>query len=229
MQKVKFRDDPYAWVVRAVVVVLALLLLGVAGGWVTNKATGAEAEPQQVEQQQRARVVTCSVNGDTRCVTGKRYKRAARKFRNGDIHRDHGFRPARTFHRPRMVRRVMVGKIEAALRRADTATAMHRTDGVSTARTATEYRTAAQAAWRNMVHSATCVTTGQPSYPAQPNECRSGHEPQWTKRKVQASGAVLLCGGGVMAGIFTGGASTTVMLFGGGACAWGFWSQMDPG
>lgn len=226
LKPVSFRDDPYVWLIRAVAVVVALTLLGLVGGWLTNKATGAEPDPDAKKQL----APTCTINGDANCdQLKKKHKKNARKFRNGDIRKDNGFKPANTWKRPKMVRRVMIGKIEAALRKADTRSAMHRTDGMSVGMRASEYRTQAKAAWRHMVNSATCVTTGQPSYPALPNECRSGNEPGWTKRKVQALGAVLLCGGGVMSGIFTGGSSTAVVLFGGSSCAWGFWSQMDPG
>lgn len=228
LEAVKRRDASYAWLLRAVAVVVVLTLISVGGGGLANEASGAEPEAEPESAQQLA--PTCTINGDAHCgAIKKKHRRNAKKFRNGKIHKDNGFKPANTWKRPKMVRRVMVAKIEVALRKADTASAMNRTDGVSTVKRASEYRTQATAAWRNLTANATCVTTGQPSYPALPNECRSGNEPGWTKRKVQATGAVLLCGGGVMAGIFTGGASTAVVLFGGASCGWGFWSQMDPG
>lgn len=228
-QRWTWREEPR----KFALLVLAFILAGalIAAGWafVVDRAYGADKVPPSSSSTTIQRCVTDS--GAACDAPTKRDRRAARKFRNGKIHRSGGFRPARVFKQPRAARRIMVTKIRRVLERAD-ANARPNTKGGHNPYEGCTSRGCALEAYMELVKNAGCADRGGP-YPIDVGTCRypTGNSVKLTKKQVQAGGTAVLCSGGVIFGVVaspaSGGSTAFAAFWGATSCGWTLWAMLD--
>src|SRR5690349_13704484 len=106
-QSTRNRNRFWLW---AVVFILVMALLGAGWGLLSERALGMEtpggADPVGVGSDRSERGEQCCSADVMRWA-----RRAAKKFRAGKIHRDHGMRPGAIYRAPGKARRIWINKI----------------------------------------------------------------------------------------------------------------------
>jgi hypothetical protein len=211
--KWSWRSNPKRFVVVLLVAVLVGATMGWVGGTLVNRADGST----RVLHRDELNVPAVDIR--------PRHKRSASRFREGRIHHSSGFRPSRVFRSPRVARGIFVTKIERALARHRTA---RLTAGVC------EHpgndRLCAYEIYGHLQEKASCADRG-PAYPTAEGTCWFPQTRPFTKQEIQTGGAVFFCGGTVIIGVATSGATagTTafIAMWGAASCGWAFWDAID--
>ena len=222
---IKKSDRKRFWI-WAIAFVLGCALIGWSWAFFSEKTFGAE--PVSASRGVAGTwVPTCGQNVE--CIDD-RARRIARKFRAGDVRKDHGWRPRNAFRAPVKARRVWVRKIARYL---DNHPGKWRTISA-------EYRAAscypastcyAKELYEDSRARSNCVSAGYPAATGGTCDREWRNGPGLTLEQIQKGGAVALCGGGVVIGVVTSTASmgTTAFVAGWGAaaCGWAAWMGMD--
>lgn len=98
-------------IAKVLIVGLVFSAIGLAGGFLLNRATGVDAGAVGAESSEAQQTPTCSTDR-----TACRAAAAAKKFRQGEFHRSSGFRPGKVFKAPKVAKRIIVRKIERKLK-----------------------------------------------------------------------------------------------------------------
>lgn len=218
----------------AIVVIVVMALLGAGWGLLSERALGLEAPagtvPEEVQPALSERSEACCSADVMRWA-----RKAAKKFRAGKIHRDHGMRPGDIYRAPGKARRIWINKIHRWIvtHPGHLRTLSPRTVAGRSCQPV-DYCYAA-GVYDDAVQDSTCVTGSYPA--ATQGACdrapwRNG--PGLTKKQVQVGGALVLCGAGVAMSVVTappsGGSSVALTAFLGAAtCGWAFWASVDGG
>lgn len=222
-----WRSNPKRFIITMAVVTVIAVLVGTGIGLIAEEAEGTgKTSPSQTSTQR------CVSSADAGCTTiRKRDRRAARKFRNDRIDHAHGFRPAKVFKKPRVARKIFVTKIRRVLIKANqSGRVVARGDNPYAGCTS---RGCALEIYNDLREKSGCAAFGGP-YPTDTDTCTMNSQPgtrPFTKEEIQTGGTAVLCGGGVVIGVMTSGASagttTFAAIWGATACGWSFWSAID--
>ena len=212
-------------VAKLVIVALVFGLLGYVGGSLVDKAVATPAAAATTTPR------LCAPDESLPCSI----RINVRHFRQHKLGRSHGYRAKldEVYRRPARARRVWVRKIKRAIVRDNSIRAAL---GLQARYTTDD----ALHLYQQNIGASSCTSAG--NYPAIASgrttcsgarvELHNG--PGLTKRQVQVSGSVILCGAGVALGVLaaapTAGTSTALVAGTGAAsCLWGFWASVDPG
>lgn len=205
-------------------VVFVLVMVGIGFGFprLVDAASGAPA----VIQVQSTAPDTVPVEQSQRCCSAFA-KEMARKFRAGEIRRDHGWKPGNWFTAPRKAKRVWVNKIARYLE--------NHPNKWPRQRAAYRARSCYPASecyaadlYSDSVEDANCTSSAYLSLHSGARVCKHYYGQKFTKRQVQIYGTVVLCAGGVAIAARTG-AGLFASIFGGVGCGWALWREVDPG
>lgn len=221
-------NDRKRFWIWAVSVILIMTLIGLTWGYVSERAFGAEPQTS-----------TSMPNDETtaqRCCQALA-KTAARKFRDGKIRRDHGYKPRNIYRRPGVARKVRINKIARYLENHPNQwrqVKQRMPDRLRSCYPASECY--GSELYDNSVDRSSCVTGSYPAAGQGACDRAPWHNgPGLTKRQVQVGGSVILCGAGVALAVATApetaGSSTVAFtaFLGAVTCGWGLWVQVDSG
>lgn len=164
----------------------------------------------------------------------KKHRKAARKFRNEKTGRSDGFPVKRMFKKPRAAKRHFVDQIVAVYKEAAATSAKQ---GVAFTPASVEippegecqtWRCSARKSYRQLTDHANCVDRDPAVFPPTTQSCKvKDWKAPFTKRQVKRGGEVVFCGGAVILGVFSRGASAplhrAIAGWGGMNCLWMMW------